>query len=64
MEPTDNDSMRGNLSDRAREIAPEIVDRIAQLTAAQISEEMVREIAKRVVPQVIEEVLTSKTREE
>jgi len=64
MEHADNDSMRGNLSDRAREIAPEIVDRIAQLTAAQISEEMVREIAKRVVPQVIEEVLTSKTREE
>jgi CheY-like chemotaxis protein len=63
-EPADNDGIRANTTDQTREISPEIVERIAQLTAAQISEEMVREIAKRIVPQVIEEVLTTKNREE
>jgi hypothetical protein len=64
VEPADNDATLGNSEDHALDISPEIVERIAQLTAAQISEEMVREIAKRIVPQVIEEVLTTKAREE
>jgi DNA-binding response OmpR family regulator len=40
-----------------RSLTPELVDRIAKLTAEQISEELIREIAQRVVPRVIDEVL-------
>jgi hypothetical protein len=41
-------------------LTPDIVDKIAKLTATHVSEEMIREIARRVVPKVIEEVLTGR----
>jgi DNA-binding response OmpR family regulator len=43
--------------ERIRELTPEMIERIAKITASQISEEVVREIALRVVPLVIEEFL-------
>ena len=49
-----------NISETAYELTPDIVDKIAKLTATHVSEEMIREIARRVVPKVIEEVLTGR----